>query len=236
MNNLRQAALKRGEEPEWAGIAAAATTSAPPCSGHAGALAAYAGMQAEELLVELSAFVKAFAGHGSGPSRALGAEFWQKLVSLKFGPSDCFPYVLHALVCANLISPSNKVIDGICRLIPAAALAQVTSKDARKNVRLAENLMSESRKLVRAMVLSEGSRVRLIGKLDCRLASFLVKKGKDMEARTFDNIEQIGQALHTDSCCSLELPGPLCCHGVASVRAADSIPEADPPQNPGSCQ
>ena len=119
---------------------------------------------------ELSCFVKAFACQDQGSGRSLGSEFFSKLVGLNFGAAERYPYLLLAVVEANLCG--KKVVDGVCRLLTPGMLQQLVAKDARPAVRAAESLMGEARRLVGALQVPEGKRVRLIGTLDARLACF----------------------------------------------------------------
>lgn len=114
-------------------------------------------------------------------------------MSLNFGPAERFPFVLLALVEANLVSPAGKVVDGICRLLTPAMLQQVSAKDARNNVRTAERLMRDARLLVDALNVGQSQKVRLVGMLDCRLACYLTKRNKEMEGKTFQGIPQIAE-------------------------------------------
>lgn len=125
-------------------------------------------------------------------------------MSLNFGPAERFPFVLLALVEANLVSPAGKVVDGICRLLTPAMLQQVSAKDARNNVRTAEGLMRDARLLVDALNVGQSQKVRLVGMLDCRLACYLTKRNKEMEGKTFQGIPQIAEVFfeggHPDFC------------------------------------
>ena len=176
----RDIAVQMGCEPDWKAIAARAILAMSPCSPYADSLAAYVKLQAPELLKELSLFYKSFGCPSSGPARALGSEYWAKLVNLNFGVGLKCPRIMLALVEVNLIAPANKLIEGVCKLLTPASLQQLTTKEIRSQVLACEVLMTDARKLVDCFDLSTAQRVRLVGKLDCRLACWLTKRGKDM--------------------------------------------------------
>ena len=184
-----------GVDPNWGEIEASAAFALPPCKAWLGVLAHCVRDQAPELLVELSRFQKAFACTDSGPSRALGSEFFEKLVSIKFGPTEKYPFLVNAAVQANLISPRGKVVDGYCRLLTPASLALLSHKDNRASVAEAESLMSTCRLFADSLWGRDSSeRVKLIGKLDVRLVLHLTKKAKEGEGRVFGSIAEIAEA------------------------------------------
>ena len=198
IHRMYQAAVEQGSEPNWKRFQTAASFSLAPCSSYMGAVVAYvranSGGTDGTRLEELSRHHKAFACNAeSGPARSMGSEFLYKLTSLNFGPGNRFPYVLNACIKANLSSPSDKVVDGVCRLILPSHVAHLASKKVLDKVREAEALMTESRSLLSAARLDESQQTTLIGKLDVRLVLFLTGRGKEGEGRTFTSIGEIGQ-------------------------------------------
>ena len=191
MSRLRDAALAANREPDWKQIEAAATFTLPPCSPYIEKLSAYVRLQAPELVQELGLFQKAFACAETGPSRALGGEYFGKLCSLSWGAGGKFPYLLLAAAEANL--QSQKVVDGICKLISPAQLSQLTAADNRENAKAGERLMTEARRLCRTMNVPEAVRVRMVGKVDVRVVCFLTKTGKQAENRVFSSIGEISK-------------------------------------------
>ena len=123
MGSLRNLAVKHGSVPDWQAIEEHAVSQQPACTPYIKTLAQYAREMAPELLEELSLFAKAFA---SNANKACGSEFFAKLNSIQWGKGIKKPFLLNAAVCANLTSPS--IVNGICKLLPPAALSALTNK------------------------------------------------------------------------------------------------------------
>jgi hypothetical protein len=132
----RRDILESGEKVDWAKLIAAASHGNPPCTPYMHAIAKYVenhsgGIDAE-LIADLCAFQKLYASSEKIP-KTLGGEYIHKVASLTFGPSEAFPYVVHALLKTNL--SSKKSVDGICRLLLPSSVSQIASKPARAKVK-----------------------------------------------------------------------------------------------------
>ena len=188
-----------GLEPVWKKIETAATYSMPPCACYISVLSEFVRLNAGgvegELLHELAQFKKQSLAQGSASKKALGSEFWAKLGSMNFGKGVKYPYMQTAIVKTNLSAPINKVIDGVCKLITVSHIASMQSKDMRSTVEEAEQIMDDSRKLCTACKLDSIFRVSALGRLDVRLVLHILKLGKAVEGRTFDNVNEIAEAM-----------------------------------------
>ena len=188
--------IKRGLQPDWKAITEASLHSLPPCAAYIDALVNYVrdncGGEDGELLHELAEFYKAFEAAAS--DRRLGSEFVAKLASLTFGP-ERFPYTLNGCVEANLISPINKIVDGLCKLILPSYLNALTIKGNRGEVKKAEKLMGDCRSLCAAVGVERHHQVKCIGKLDVRLVMHLLNRLKDIEPKPFKTIDDIAEAI-----------------------------------------
>jgi hypothetical protein len=201
IQEMVRASLRAGKDPDWVAIQTSATFSMPPCSPYISTIVEFVKNFAGGdgyLLNELASFQKAFACSDSGATRKLGAEYLGKVAAMKFGIGEQFPFVVNACIEANLISPSNKVIDGICKLISPSNLNTVTNKAARSEVKLAEKLMGDARRLLDRMDLDAGSRTRLVGRCDCRCILTILKKSGEVEKTVFKNIDDVAAAFMAD--------------------------------------
>ena len=103
--------------------------------------------------------------------------------------------MLRAAVCANLASPSSKIIDGCCRLITPSSLAALSSKANLAKVREAEAFLSMIRKVVKSLGLDEMAAATSIGRATCRAMCKPLNKGKDpTEGDAYKSIEEIAEA------------------------------------------
>ena len=102
------------------------------------------------LIRELLSFSKTFATTSKG-TRALGQEFISNVAGLNFGKSERYPLVATAIMQTNLACPAHKVVDGVCRLLVPGNVSAFQSKGNRALVKEAEQLMTDSRNLVKSM-------------------------------------------------------------------------------------
>ena len=194
MQGLWQHAIISKVEPDWQSIMAAACSQSPPCASYIDALATYVQKQAPELLQELSIVAKTCEPEQKDIAIRphCGSEFWQKLNSLSWGKVDKYPHVLHAAVCANLVSPKSKVVDGHCRLIPPGSLSLLSSKPKVQMVKDAEAFLATIRQAVTSLGLDRLAAAPAIGRATCRVLYFLVGKGKESaEGKVYKSMEEI---------------------------------------------
>eukprot|EP00971_Amphidinium_carterae_P342682 6482083-Amphidinium_carterae.1 len=195
MMDMHNLAKGCDDEPDWKGIQAIVGQTLPPCSHYLNHVSAYvarnSGGKSGQLLLELNNFCQLFLK--ADKQRALGAEFLGKLTHLQYGKGQHFPYVENAVVEANLCCHNSRVVDGICRLIPASSLALLAKHDNRGALVEAENLLMDARALVGGLELNSAHKATAIGMLDCRVALHLVKKTKEAEGKTYKNLTEIQQ-------------------------------------------
>ena len=110
------------------------------------------------------------------------------------------PYVINAIIKANLAAPPHRVIDGFCKLVEARHIGQLTSNDIRKVVEAAEALMTDTRAVAVRIGLSASQSALPIGKLDVRCVLHVLKLGKVGEGRTFNSISEIAQVSVSIAC------------------------------------
>ena len=202
LHQLASVATARGEKVQWQHIEAQACKSMPACKAWISALSAYVSVNAGgvegQLLQELAHFAKTFGSGEKGPSRVLGSEFLMKLSSLNFGAGNRYPYILNACIETQLVSPPNKLVDGVCRLLLPSTLNELTKKDHKKTIVEAESLMTQARGLCKKLNLSGVSKIKAIGKLDVRLVGYICKKGKEFEGKAFGSIGEVAEAFLAD--------------------------------------
>ena len=147
MHKQMESYLQAGLAVDWGDIEAKAKASLPPCASYIGALSTYvklnSGGQSAELLHELVKFSKTFACSEKGPLRTLGGEFLMKVATLSFGPLEKYPLVKNALLEANL--QTDKVVDGICKMITPTMVSQLAKQGNRATVKKCEALMEQAR-------------------------------------------------------------------------------------------
>ena len=197
MHHAQARAVRTGKEPDWQKIESDASCSLPPCASWMNVLGEYVRMNAGgvedcELLHDLNMFSRACRCSQAGSKRILGSDFFRKLASLTFG-IDRYPYVLNACIKANLTSPANKVTDGFCKLVLPTHLSSLTSKEQRPLLVEAEQIMTDARKLVKALMVPQAKAVMLIGKLDVRAVVHVLKLGKTAEGKVYENIAEIAE-------------------------------------------
>ena len=183
MHEAMMHALDSGKDVDWKVIQSTAGHCLPKCAPYIPTLASYVqnngGGITAELLKELSQHQNTFKCNQGGVSRAMGSEFWMGLTRLNFGVAERCPYIQNAAVKANLCAPPNKIMDGFCRLITANMLSQLASKENKPKTFQAEKIMADARELIKALPgsVSEKLRVKLLGQLDVRCVTHILKKG-----------------------------------------------------------
>ena len=201
MFELMKQQLQSGNSVNWSHIETTAKQSLPPCGQYIGALSAYvrdnSGGIGGELLKQLLNFQKAFNCSEKGPLRTLGGEFLLKVAGLSFGPTEKKkPLFKNALLEANL--QTDKVVDGISKLITPSMVAQASAKSKRPLLKQCEQVMSDARALCATIELPQHHATKFIGQLDVRVVGLFFGKGKDIEGVAFDNIDEISNAFLTD--------------------------------------
>ena len=192
----------------WVDIERAAKFSNPPCKAWVSSLAAYVRDHcgAGELLEDLNLFSRSMQGlkdqTAAGSNKTLGSEFWSKLNNVKWGHGKKMPWLMNAVIKANLASPPNKVVDGFCKLVEGRHVGLLMAKANIKTCEEAEALMTDARAVVKQIGLSEVEQALALGKLDVRCVWHIFKLGKAGEGRNFDRIHDIAQALELSMWCS----------------------------------
>ena len=196
-----QARAKAAKDVNWSEIEHAAKFSTPPCKAWIPALAAflreYCG--AGELLHDLNLFSRSLGGlqhqKAAGSKKMLGSDFWTKMNSVNWGAGKKMVWVMNALIKTNLASPPHKVIDGFCKLITPAHIAQITHKCNRQLVQEAEALMTDTRAVMKQLGLQGMEQRRIVSQMDVRCILHILKLGKVGEGVVFNSIPEIAQAL-----------------------------------------
>ncbi len=195
MHRMASKAIAAGLEVEWKAIEESACASLPHCASWISALTAYvranAGGDGGELLRELALYAKSFGTSEKGPVRTIGSEFLFKLSGLNWGHGIRYPYVTNAVLEAQLASPPDRITDGVCRLLQSSTLHKLNGKANKDAVAESERLMTEARRLCDSMDLAPAQRMKLVGRLDVRLITFMCRKGKEFEGREYPSIEAI---------------------------------------------
>ena len=229
LHQLAAATAARGQEISWRALEEQACSSMPQCASWIKSLSAYvdanSGGDSGKLLHDLALFAKAFGTTEQGPSRILGSEFLNKLASMNFGTGQHFPYLINACIETNLVSPPNRIIDGMCRLLVPSNLTELTKASSRIHVKFAEEIMTQARELCDKLQLDQTQRIKLIGKLDVRIVTFLTKKGKELEPKEFKSINDIVEAfIETVSAINGK---KVSFTGASSSSAGEAAPSAD---------
>ena len=189
------------QQPDWSGIVKAAAFSNPPCKAWLNELVTFVREHAGAgtVLEDLNLFSRALASlkgqKDAGSKKVLGSEFWVKLNTVKWASTKKKPWLLNAVVKANLASPPAKVIDGFCKLVEPRHISMLMSKENLDLVDQAEALMTDARAVLSQLQIARPRYVTVLGKLDARCAWFIMKLGKAGEGRQFDSISSVGQAL-----------------------------------------
>ena len=202
LHQLASAATARGEEVQWAKIEAQACKSMPACRAWISALSSYvsanSGGTEGQLLKELAHYAKTFGSGEKGPSRVLGSEFLTKLAGLNFGTGNRYPYLVNACIEAQLVSPPNKVVDGVCKLLLPSSLSELTKKDNKSAITEAESMMTQCRALCDKLAITGVNKIKVIGKLDVRIIGYLCKKGNEFEGKQYASIKEIAEIFLTE--------------------------------------
>ena len=174
-----------------------AKSSMPPCSSYMKDISSFVkkyagGGEGGELLTELNNFTKTFAFGVDGPLRRLGGEFLHKVVSLQWSKNKVYPRVINALLMTNL--SSSKASDGICRLLTPASLSQLTGKGMEPKVQKAEEVMEHARDVCEKLEVEAHQRTKLLGQLDVRCITHIMKIEKEHENVKFQTLDRITEA------------------------------------------
>ena len=194
LEQMRASAIEVSVECDWEQFVRTACCSNPPCASYMKILADYVKANPGELLKELGEFQNAFActyGRFKGPQRQLGSEFLSKPMSLSFGKGDLFPYIINACIKAQL--SSNKVVDGICKLLAQSHLTMLATAGNRDNVKRAEQLMVAARQLCLVAHLAEHDQTVIVGRFDVMCVLHLTKKAKEGEGRDFATLDDVAK-------------------------------------------
>ena len=81
----------------------------------------------------------------------------------------------------------------MCRWLAPSSLADLTKKENRDKVVGSERIMTEARKLCDVVDVNKQVRVRILGRLDVRLITHIMKKGKDFEGKTYASPSDIAE-------------------------------------------
>ncbi len=165
MNQMASAAKASGEDPiNWQTIELVAAKSNPACVAWLSDFSKYVqkcGLDGQ-LIQELSEFTKTL--QDTGVKRLLGSDFISKICSLKFGTGIHFPYIVNATVELQFAGP--KVKGGFCQFVALSALNELKKADNKDNVVKGEELLCESRKLVKGLQLPRSKVTKFLGRLD----------------------------------------------------------------------
>ena len=196
MHEHYKASVAANVEPDWKAIEKAAALSNPQCSTYLHTLSEWVQKNSGGvdgcLLKDLSDFQRAFGRSQGGVQRSLGGEYIGKILNMQLPPGKKCPYLQLALLKANILSPDNKVIDGVCRLITPANINVLASKAGKELAVSCEKVLADARGLVSAMPCDDSTKVQVLGQLDCRVALHALKKTKEVEGKTYANIAEIG--------------------------------------------
>lgn len=226
MHGKMAAALRRGNQPDWKSIKEAAAFSLPPCADYIDSLAAYvkdySGGPEGDLLQDLSMFFKAFACKSAAGSadRRLGSEFMSRLTTMSFGPAEKFPLLLNGCIKLQLMSPANKIADGLCKLVAPSNLNSLTAKAVREEIRKAEKLLLDCRVLCTGMGVPANDAVKCIGKLDVRVLAHLLKKAKEIEEKPLLSLNAVAEAIRP---VFRDIAWVLCCSKHSHNNVANTI-------------
>ena len=181
--NRALAAFNQGQVPDWAKIKNEIRASQPPCADYLETLCEfvrlYAGGNGAPIVRYLEGFGKEWGG-----GRKLGEAFLAAVVAMKFATeSSKFPFVRSALLATNLISPKEKVVDGISKLVSKSDCSALSAKNKLTQATAAELLLSECWTELRSQCdqgnLSVGKCNGLFGKVSTRCIIFMLKKQKE---------------------------------------------------------
>lgn len=89
------------------------------------------------------------------------------------------PRDINALLMTYLMS--SKASDGICRLLTPASLSQLTGKGMDPKVQKVEEVMEHARKVCEKREVEAHQRTKLLGQLDVRCITHIMKIEKEHE-------------------------------------------------------
>ena len=135
----------------------------------------YGGGDSGTFVKELDAFHKVHVPTG----RVIPSSTFQAIADLKLQPSEMCPFMASAIVKAQGACPPAKAPNKICKYISSADIGLCADK--RKPQMLeAEQTMVQMRALVRDKLRPEAA-TRLLGKFDCLMARWVLKKEERFE-------------------------------------------------------
>ena len=139
-----------------------------------------------------------------GAGKTLGQSFLSAVVQLKLpSASSKFPLMRSALLCANLIAPAAKIVDGVPRLITRTDVQSLARRVVLLQVISGEEILAEAWSTLNACLataqLAENQRNAIFGRLSSRVILFVLKKqNQGLEAFTFAGFAAIKQAFHAE--------------------------------------
>jgi hypothetical protein len=200
MNRKAKALTDAGASVDWVQVETEASSSLPSCSPWINEISKYVQDKTNgELLNELSLWQKAVATlnkNNSKHTRLLGGQFIQKLNQLNFGNKK-FPYVSGALIKANLMSPSHKIIDGLYKLLKPSDVLTFSSKNMLVQTETIDKVMEDARGLCKQVQIGPIESASSIGMLDVRLIMFSLNRMKDIDVTSnFESVDMIAEAIY----------------------------------------
>jgi len=196
--------LSEGKKVDWKKLEEQCRRSLPTCSAWLKEIAKYVEKSNRELIAELSNFQKVIAaskaaGKKSQCTKQMGGEFIAKVADMKWGKGlDKFPYVQNGCLKAMLLSPNWKVKDGFYTMLKLTDIQLLQSTKLLPLVKEAEELMSNTRKLVSTYRIAHKV-VLPLGVLDARCILFMVGRIDDLgKGKEFESLSDIAQAFVDD--------------------------------------
>ena len=161
----------------------------------------------------MSKFAKANGG-GSDKisSRVIGGELLMELVSFSFGPGQNFPLVKNGIIKAQLVSPPQKILDGVCKLMVPTTLNEFVKKDRKPLLVRVESVLDDARRLCNSLGVDPSKVVKIIGRLDVRAVLFVAKKTMDFENKEYKDVKEIAEAACAHMCAHSFSDRPLICY------------------------
>ena len=203
MLSMSNRAAQQRDGIDWSKIKADIRASQPPCVEYLDIISRFVQMYAGGANAPIVRYLEGF-GKEYGGSNKLGQGFLEAVTTAKF-PTEAtkFPFTRSALIATNLVSPKDKVVDGIARLVNKSDVSMLTRKASLLQVTAAEACLAEAwdalQTLPKRGLVQIPECNALFGRLSSRIILQMIKKQKDgPENSKYKGIQAIKAAFESE--------------------------------------
>ena len=174
MSHLTMEAKRSGHNMDWDAMSQAICTGGPVAS-YSKTVGKFVQLYSGGEDYPLVHFLVAFAKHYTA-ALSFGQEYMSSVVNTQLQQNNLMPFTRLSLLCANLAAPSNKVVDGLARLLSKQDVEKLRGKKILPEVLKLEALLEQAWKDCKGQ--DHMFTVKIFGKLCVRSVLAVLGKSK----------------------------------------------------------